>query len=131
MCNCCAPPTATTTGATHTTAVAENKNARLPVWDFVIHRSDGTFIRLHPHWSDTKVDTFRANGFDEAVVPPEKGLGAADYKGHFAAFRALMNDGLQLRFDAQRKPQGPTFYVGKPKKKAKDKTREVSPWADP
>ena len=78
---------------------------------------------MHPHWSDTKVDGFRHEGFDEAVQPPDKGLGAADFKGHTAEYRDMMNDGLVLRFDAKRKPQGPTFYVGKPKRKAKAKAK--------
>jgi hypothetical protein len=97
---------------------------KLPIWDFVIHRMDGTYIRLHPHWNDLKVDAFRAAGFEEDVEPPQKGLGAADYKGHFAEYRRKMNDGIVLRFDALRKPHGSTFYIGKqkPRSKAKAKT---------
>ena len=96
---------------------------KLPVWDFVIHRMDGTYIRLHPHWSDLKVDAFRADGHGEDIEPPQKGLGAADYKGHFAEYRHKMNDGIVLRFDASRKPHGaPTFYKPKPRSKAKAKT---------
>ena len=28
---------------------------KLPMWDFALHRDDGTGVRLHPHWSNRKV----------------------------------------------------------------------------
>ena len=33
-------------------------DVRLPIWDFVIERADGTGVRLHPQRSTVKVETF-------------------------------------------------------------------------
>ena len=30
------------------------------IWDFIVVRDDGSAIRLHPNWSNTKVETFDA-----------------------------------------------------------------------
>ena len=99
---------------------------KLPIWDFVIHRADGTRIRLNPHWSDAKVDAFHSDGFEQDVQKPKKGLGAADFKGHFKAYQHMMNDGSVLRFDGARRPRGPTFYVGKQKRNTKVKAEATT-----
>ena len=47
----------------------------LRVWDFKITRNDGSAILLHPQWKQTKVATFPAEGFENQVETPERGLG--------------------------------------------------------
>ena len=36
--------------------------AQLLCWDFVLKRSDGTAVRLHPEWSNPKVSTYAVDG---------------------------------------------------------------------
>ena len=45
---------------------------KLPIWDFVLHRADGSGIRLHPQYSTTKVEMFSW----EAAAVAVKDLGA-------------------------------------------------------
>ena len=33
---------------------------RLPIWDFVVHRADGSAIRLHPEWARPRFPSFAA-----------------------------------------------------------------------
>ena len=35
---------------------------KLPIWDFVVHRADGTAIRLHPEWSKPRIPSFAPDG---------------------------------------------------------------------
>ena len=46
---------------------------KLPVWDFVLHRVDGTGIRLHPGWSNNKVGAYDVEGHGQEVEPPWAG----------------------------------------------------------
>ena len=73
----------------------------LPIWDFVLHRNDGTAIRVHPQWSTTKIETFGAIGHEHPVDPPRKGVGKSDGPG---TFRRYKNEGNRhtLRFDAEK-----------------------------
>ena len=57
---------------------------KLPIWDFVLYREDGTWIRLHPSWSNKKVETFA----------PEAGPG----------FQKMQNG--VLTFDVTKQPHG-------------------------
>ena len=41
---------------------------KLPYWDFVVHREDGSGIRLHPEWSKPSVETFEELGHAEALA---------------------------------------------------------------
>ena len=80
---------------------AENK---LRIWDFVIHRSDGSEIRLHPQWKTTKVETFRAEGHDEEVEPPRSGLGGTNGPGTNRGYLKVASQ-RTLRFHPSKKPQ--------------------------
>ena len=40
-----------------------------PVWDFVIHRGDGEWVRLHPNQTHKKVSMSMIGGFDGAPIP--------------------------------------------------------------
>jgi hypothetical protein len=90
----------------HAAAVAagtqEGPTVTKPMWDFVIHRSDGTGIRLHPNWSNTKVMTFEVAGHAAPVQPPRGGLGGTDGPGTFRRYREIANQ-QTLRFQATRR----------------------------
>ena len=67
------------------------------VWDFVLHRADGSGIRLHPNWSSTKVETFDIRGHEQQVEPPAKGKGKSDGPGTFRKYKEIGNQ-RTLRF---------------------------------
>ena len=54
---------------------------QLPVWDFVVSRSDGSAVRLHPSWSNRRVKVFPVEGHELPVVP--QGLGKSEGPGTF------------------------------------------------
>ena len=83
------------------TAEKERREVKLPVWDFVIERSDGTALRLHPQRSTTKVETFRVNGPAEPVEPPSNGHGGSWGAGAFKHYKNAQTE-LALRFDANK-----------------------------
>ena len=82
---------------------------KLPMWDFVLHRDDGTGVRLHPHWSDRKVDAFDLLPHADTVQPPKAGLGQSDGAGTFRHYAGL---GVQrkYRFDASKEKQGSAWF---------------------
>ena len=76
---------------------------KLPIWDFVVHRGDGTAMRLRPQWSTRKVEIFEAEGHVNAIAPPRRGLGRSDGLGTYKYFKALGTSG-SVRFDHTKKP---------------------------
>ena len=77
----------------------KNKDSpKLPIWDFVLRRDDGSALRLHPQWSTNKVETYPAEGHTVPVEPPARGLGASDGKGTFKAFKVIGTQAM-LKFD--------------------------------
>ena len=76
-------------------------NHQLPDWDFILVRSDGSAVRLHPDWNKPKIPTFAVQGHDEPVEIPLKGLGKSDGKGTFRRYRTLGQEET-LRFDSSR-----------------------------
>ena len=56
---------------------------QLRCWDFVLKRSDGTAVRLHPEWSTNKIPTYEVEGQEETQIP-RNGLGMSDGKGQNA-----------------------------------------------
>ena len=73
-------------------------DVQLPVWDFVVSRSDGTALRLHPSWSDRRVKVFLVIGH-EVLVIPIGGLGKSEGSGTFK--RYLQQDMVkEVRFDS-------------------------------
>ena len=80
---------------------------KLPYWDYVVHREDGSGIRLHPEWSKPSVETFEELGHAEALavvtVPPRRGLGRSDGPGTYKKYKDI---GIteKMRFDAFKKP---------------------------
>ena len=85
---------------------ATNSKQRLPCWDFVLHRADGSGIRLHPQYKGTVVETIEELGHAEewaVTVPPSKGLGRSDGRGTYKKYKDI---GIteKMRFDASKKP---------------------------
>ena len=70
---------------------------KLPVWDFVLRREDGTGIRLHPSWTKPKVESYNIEGHAEPVEPPRPDMGRSDGKGTFRKYKHLGNK-QYLRF---------------------------------
>ena len=77
------------------------KDVRLPVWDFVVERANGTAVRLHPQRTTTKVETFELEGPAESIPPPAKGYGESMGRGTYKLYK-VMNTRAQLRFDANK-----------------------------
>ena len=42
---------------------------QLRAWDYVLNRSDGTAVRLHPQWSSEKVKIYPAEGIQNPSAP--------------------------------------------------------------
>ena len=78
---------------------------KMPVWDFVLNRDDGTGIRLHPQWSDRSLETVELGGHAEPIEIPRNGLGKSDGRGTFKKFKALGMTG-SVRFDPSKLPKG-------------------------
>jgi hypothetical protein len=76
---------------------------KLPVWDFAVHRADGSGIRLHPEWSKPHCSSFEAQGHAEEVAPPRAGLGRSDGKGTYRYYKEV-GCAVKLRFDNSKKP---------------------------
>ena len=62
--------------------------AQLLCWDFVLKRSDGTAVRLHPEWSTPKVSTYAVEGHEETQIP-RNGLGMSDGRGTFKYYKEV------------------------------------------
>ena len=69
---------------------------KLEKWDFILKRSDGTAVRLHPEWSTTKIPTFAVEG-EEAIQIPSAGLGMSDGPGTFRYYKEVGQEQM-LRF---------------------------------
>ena len=77
-------------------------DGKLPVWDFVFHRDDGTGIRVHPNWSNSKIETYNMVGHRDPVEPPMRGLGKSDGPGTYKHYKDLGNQ-RTLHFDCKKK----------------------------
>ena len=75
-----------------------------PCWDFVIHREDGTGIRLHPNWSNPKVESFALEGFPQQQQPPAQGPGSSEGPGTYARYK-MAGVTKVLKFDASKRPK--------------------------
>lgn len=94
---------------------------RLPVWDFVLHRDDGTGMRLHPQWSPPgqnnksrpQVETYALQGHTNPVPVPEHGYGRSDGRGTYR-WQKEMGCEKTLRFDTTgtKLPPGPQSRRG-------------------
>ena len=73
---------------------------RLREWDFILRRSDGTAVRLHPEWTKTTIPTFAVEGQGVTQIP-RNGLGVSDGHGTFRYYRNL-GRGRLLKFARRR-----------------------------
>ena len=73
------------------------KDVQLLVWDFVLMRSDGSALRLHPQWNTTKVETYAVEGHETPVQIPKRSLGGSDGPGTYRYYKELGNQ-KTLRF---------------------------------
>ena len=64
---------------------------KLPIWDFVVFRGDGSAIRLHPEWQKTRFPTFQAEGHVEEVLPPLSGKGRSMGHGTHKHYKTVIN----------------------------------------
>jgi hypothetical protein len=82
----------------------------LMVWDFVLMRSDGTKIYLHPNYGDTKIPCYEL-AFDaeheQDHEVPRSGKGGTSGPGTFRRLASRPYTST-LRFDVSRTPQSPT-----------------------
>ena len=62
---------------------------KLPIWDFVVHRADGSAIRLHPEWAKPRFPSFVAAGHIEEVAPHRSGKGKSMGHGTFNHYKAI------------------------------------------
>ena len=64
------------------------KDAPVPIWDFVVWRSDGTAVRLHPSQTQKKIAImdYASQGFDRNG--PKAGKGKSDGRGTYKAMLA-------------------------------------------
>ena len=76
---------------------------KLPHWDFVVCRADGSAIRLHPEWSKPHVASFESEGHTEEVTPPRAGLGRSDGRGTYRHYKTV-GCAQKLRFDGGKRP---------------------------
>ena len=78
----------------------------LRVWDFVIVRSDGSEIAIHPSFKQNHIgcrDVKKPNGSlcrTGPPVVPRKGQGKSDGKGTFKAMKGNMHD-VTLKFNLE------------------------------
>ena len=79
---------------------ANAHRAQLRCWDFILRRSDGTAVQLHPEWSTTNVPTFEVEGHEETQIP-RNGLGMSDGHGTFKYYKEV-GRGRMLRFGRRR-----------------------------
>ena len=85
-------------------AIPENvpKREKPLVWDFVLTRSDGMLIGLHPSYGNNKVECkFGLPGTDDQV--PAAGPGGSDGRGTYRHFIYKYVDTI-LKFDGQKNP---------------------------
>ena len=90
----------------HAIVAAGGKAQKQLTWDFVVHRADGTGIRLHPSWSSPKVESFDIAGHDSPIAVPAKGSGKSDGPGTFQHYVKLGNS-RTLKFQTMQPPPRP------------------------
>ena len=86
-------------------AIRPGSKRQLPDWDFVVHRNDGSGIRLDPQYEGNVVETIEEPGPGEewTTVPPRRGIARSD--SPFAAKKYKDSCIIEkMRFDASKKP---------------------------
>ena len=76
----------------------KHQTTQLSVWDFEVFRSDGTSVRLHPSWTNRKVEVWSSDPHGAFVHPPWEGIGRSAGRGTFRHY-AQLHRLRELRFD--------------------------------
>jgi len=76
---------------------------RMPEYDFVLHRGNGTAIRLHPQWSNTKFSCYALACHASEVPIPRDGLGTSEGPGTVRWYKNL-DVQREVKFDATKGP---------------------------
>ena len=73
------------------------------VWDFRVHRQDGTVITLHPEWTHTK---FKGIGFPDALGAAEHLAAVTTHSANAKRCAHLRNSlgNVRLKFDPKKQP---------------------------
>jgi hypothetical protein len=114
----------------HADVKVGRKTDKKQVWDFVVHRADGSAIRLHPNWSKTHIETFEAQGHNHAVAEPDEGCGQSWGPGTFRYYVDVANR-RTLRFNGQLKPEpkaAPPMPKAKPQPPVASSAVAASSW---
>ena len=77
---------------------------KLPVWDFVMYRSDGTAVRLHPNYSNVKIEAVEVGSHEISTHPPRSGLGLSEGPGTYRS-KTILARSVNLKFDAKKRPR--------------------------
>ena len=95
----------------------------VPMWDFVLHRDDGTGVRVHPRRTTKDMEVCEVWGHLSQVQTPWNGLGRSDGRG---TYRWYKNIGVskKVRFDHNKVPPHMRLEKGKGKDKGKDKGKK-------
>ena len=84
-------------------AAGKKEVPKLPIWDFVLRRADGTGVRLHPQWTCKGVETSELEGPASPTEPPKNGLGKSDGRGTFRKYVSIAAAG-HFKFDFKKVP---------------------------
>ena len=74
---------------------------RMPEYDFVLHRANGTAIRLHPRWKETKFPCYAVAPHASEVPIPSGGLGASEGPGTVCWYKTK-DVQREVRFDGNK-----------------------------
>ena len=77
--------------------------AMLRIWGFVLSRDDGSTVRLHPNYSNTKIQCKSGDPVQNHELP-RTGKGGSSGRGTFRRYVGLQVD-KTLRFDATKNPR--------------------------
>ena len=84
----------------HTRCAVEGAAVRLPLWDFVIRRRDGSELRMKSSWTGTAVSCM--SGPLPQVNTPARGVGQSAGHGTMCGYLQMQHN-LKLRFNPQRR----------------------------
>ena len=75
------------------------------MWDFALHRADGSVLRVHPQWKGTKIESMEMPPGAEypEMQPPRKGVGRSDGRGTFSHYKNFNVSSDKLRFDPNKR----------------------------
>ena len=102
LIGCCLSPRPNSYDHTRHRQLKDEGTPWLPLWDFVIHREDGTMVRLHPQANTVNVETLELH-----PKPPPQRKGGKGGRWGLGKYRQYKDIGTKelLRFDARKGQQ--------------------------